>query len=352
MGLPEIHIEFEEKKTNFIHRLGRGMVAIAFVDAAYTTPKTVVCDDAAEVATAVNDLPSEKKTVVEAEMVRALNRGAAKAIAVCAKDVTTVESALSAQKFNYLAIGNLQASDQTTLVTWAKARGFMCGRHFIVIGNHGLANSADAHVVALDGQNLKDAECTTAALAGVFAGLSQQSGTYYVMNPNCDGTGFATREQADSDVDKGIVTVFFDGEKAKISRAVTTYYATEPKSPLAKIRNVDTMNMIKDDIKESFENDYVGKVPNSYANKMTLIGMINQMYLDGLKGDVLNPDYDNAVDIDVEAHKRLAKSEDAVVSEMSEMDLRRYDTGSVVYLAGTICFLDTMEDLTISFVIE
>lgn len=352
MGLPEIHIEFEEKKTNFIHRLGRGMVAIAFADAAYTTPKTVVCDDASAVASAVNDLPSEKKSVVEAEMMRALQNGAAKVIAVCAKDVATVESVLSAQKFNYLAIGNLQASDQSTVVTWAKARGFMCGRHFIVIGNHGLANSADAHVVALDGQNLKDSACTTAALAGVFAGLSKQSGTYYVMNPKCDGTGFATREQADSDVDKGIVTVFFDGEKAKISRAVTTFYATNPKSPLAKVRNVDTMNMIKDDIKVSFENDYVGKVPNSYANKMTLIGLINQVYLDGLKGDVLNPDYDNAVDIDVEAHKTLARSEGAVVSEMSEMDLRRYDTGSVVYLAGKICFLDTMEDLTISFVIE
>ena len=110
MGLPEIHIEFEEKKTNFIHRLGRGMVAIAFADAAYTTPRTVVCDDAAEVATAIkNDLP-DKKTVVEAEMVRALNNGAAKVIAICAKDATTVESALSAQKFNYLAIGNLRPS--------------------------------------------------------------------------------------------------------------------------------------------------------------------------------------------------------------------------------------------------
>ena len=150
----------------------------------------------------------------------------------------------------------------------------------------------------------------------------------------------------------GIVTVFYDGEKAKISRAVTTYYALDQKSPLAKIRNVDTMNMIKDDIKASFENDYVGKVPNSYANKMTLVGMINQVYLDGLKGDVLNPDYDNAVDIDVQAHKDLARNEGMVVSEMSEMDLRRYDTGSAVYLAGNICFLDTMEDLTISFVID
>ena len=79
---------------------------------------------------------------------------------------------------------------------------------------------------------------------------------------------------------------------------------------------------------------------------------MNQVYLDVLKGDVLNPDYDNAVDIDVQAHKGLARHEGMVVSEMSEMDLRRYDTGSAVYLAGNICFLDTMEDLTISFVID
>ena len=36
MGLPEIHVEFQEKKKSFIHRLGRGMVAIAFVNAAFT----------------------------------------------------------------------------------------------------------------------------------------------------------------------------------------------------------------------------------------------------------------------------------------------------------------------------
>ena len=352
MGLPEIHVEFQEKKKSFIHRLGRGMVAIAFVNAAFTATKIVACDDVAEVAKAVEGLPQEQKDAVEAEMMRALSIGAAKVIAVCAKDVTALESALSAEKFNYLAIGNVEAGDQTEVVSWAKARGFMCGRHFIVVGHHGLASAQDAHVVALDAVNLTDEACTTAAVAGVLAGLSEQSGTYYVMNPKCDGTGFATREQADGDVDKGIVTVFYDGEKAKISRAVTTYYALDPKSPLAKIRNVDTMNMIKDDIKASFENDYVGKVPNSYANKMTLVGMINQVYLDGLKGDVLNPDYDNAVDIDVQAHKGLARNEGMVVSEMSEMDLRRYDTGSAVYLAGNICFLDTMEDLTISFVID
>lgn len=183
MGLPEIHVEFQEKKKSFIHRLGRGMVAIAFVNAAFTATKIVACDDVAEVAKAVEGLPQEQKDAVEAEMMRALSRGAAKVIAVCAKDVTALESALSAEKFNYLAIGNVEAGDQTEVVSWAKARGFMCGRHFIVVGHHGLASAQDAHVVALDAVNLTDEACTTAAVAGVLAGLSEQSGTYYVMNP-------------------------------------------------------------------------------------------------------------------------------------------------------------------------
>lgn len=352
MGLPQIIIEFQEKQSNFVYRLGRGMVAIAFVDASFTAAKVIIASAKSDIEAATASLDESVKTVVANEMTRALEAGAAKVVAVGGKDVATVTNALSARRFNYLAIGNLTDSDQTSVVTWAKEKGFACGRNFIVVGNQGLAASPEAHVVALDKANLTASDMTTAMLAGLLAGLSKESGTYYVLDTDTDGTGYATREQADADVDKGVVTVFFDGEKAKLSRAVTTLYKTEASSALAKIRNVDTMNMIKDDIKDAFENQYVGKVLNSYDNKMALVALINSSYLAGLSGDVLNPDYANSVDINVAKHMELAKQDGKDVSEMTEMQLRKYDTGAAVYLAGSVCFLDTMEDLTIEFVIE
>lgn len=352
MGLPQIIIEFQEKQSNFVYRLGRGMVAVAFVNAAFTEATVVGANAKSEVEAATASLDEAVKSTVAAEMTRALDAGAAKVVAIGGKDVAAVTNALSARRFNYLAVGNLLDSDQTSVVAWAKEKGFACGRNFIVIGNQGLVASPEAHVVALDKENLTTSGMTTAMLAGLLAGLSRESGTYYVLDTETDGTGYATREQADADVDKGVVTVFYDGEKAKLSRAVTTLYKTEPKSALAKIRNVDTMNMIKDDIKDAFENQYVGKVLNSYDNKMALVALINSSYLAGLSGEVLNPDYANAVDINVAKHAEIAKQEGRDLSEMTEMELRKYDTGAAVYLAGSVCFLDTMEDLTIEFVIE
>lgn len=352
MGLPQIIIEFSEAQSNFVYRLGRGMVAVAFVNAAFPEAVVVNASAKSDVDTATASLDKTMKATVAAEMTRALEAGAAKVMAVCGKDVASVESALSARRFNYLAIGNLLDSDQTSVVAWAKEKGFACGRNFIVVGNQGLAASPEAHVVALDNVNLTASGMTTAMLAGLLAGLSDESGTYYVLDTETDGTGYATREQADADVDKGVVTVFFDGEKAKLSRAVTTLYKTEPKSALAKIRNVDAMNMIKDDIKDAFENQYVGKVLNSYDNKMALVALINSTYLAGLSGSVLHPDYDNNVDVNVAKHAELAKQEGKDVSDMTEMALRKYDTGAAVYLSGSVRFLDTMEDLTIDFVIE
>lgn len=354
MGLPQIVIEFQKKRSTFIHRLGRGMVAIPFVNAAFTTSVVASATDPADIATALGSgFPEDQKTGVTAEMTRALENGASKAIVVCAKDATTAETLLSAQRFNYLAMGNLENTDQTTLATWAEGRKYACGRNFMIFGAASvLDEETDGHLVALDDVNLTEENSTTAAISGVFAGLSEESGTYHVMNTNTDGTGYATKDQADADNDKGIITVFFDGEKAKLSRAVTTYYAEDPESPYAKIRNVDTMNRIIDDITDSFTEQYVGKVLNNYDNKMSFIGLVNQTYLAGLAGEVLDQDGENKVDIDVEAHKKIASAKGENVDEMTEMELRRYNTGSAIYLAGSIRLLDTMEDLKIVFVIS
>lgn len=353
MGLPEVVIEFQEKRSNFIHRLGRGMVAIPFVGASFTTSVVAVAAEADDVETSLGEgFPADQKETVTAEMLRAINNGASKVIAVCAKDVTTAQSLLAAQRFNYLAIGGLEDTDQTSMVTWAKGKKYCCGRNFIIIGGSALAEEPDYHIVALDDVNLTDPDMTTAAIAGILAGLSRESGTYYVVDRNTDGTGYATEDQADSDNDDGIITVFYDGEKAKLSRAVTTYYAEDPDSAYAKIRNVDAMNMIIDDITDSFIENYVGKVLNSYDKKMAMVGIINQNYLGGLANDVLDPDGVNKVDVDVEAHKELAKTIGEDVSTMTEMELRKYPTGAKVFLAGSVRFLDTMEDLKIIFVIE
>lgn len=353
MGLPEVVIEFKEKQSNFIYRLGRGIVAIPIIDAAAEAAEIVSASDSASIESAVKNVPSTSQAAATKELTSAINAGASKAMVVIAKDVDTMKEALAPLRFNHLALGNLETATQTALNDWASARGYVCGRNFLLYAAQtALDEVKNKQVVAIDDVNLTSEKASISAIAGLLAGVGDESGTYQVIDANTTGAGYATRDQADALVDAGVVTVFYDGEKAKLSRAVTTYYAESSKSAFAKIRNVDSMNMIIDDITDSFENQYIGKVLNSYANKMAFIGLINQSYLAGLSGTVLDPDGANKIDIDVAKHKELAQAAGEDVDSMSEMDLRKYNTGANVYLTGSVRFLDTMEDLTITFSIN
>ena len=68
--------------------------------------------------------------------------------------------------------------------------------------------------------------------------------------------------------------------------------------------------MITDDIRDTFKDQYVGKIINDYNHKMLFIGAI-LVYFRGLKGNVLDasPTAVNTVDIDEdEAYHERADS--------------------------------------------
>lgn len=349
MGMPEVKISFQENAQNFIKRLGRGIVAVAFIGTGFSQAKVIDLAFATELDKALGDLPKESQEKVGRLVRGAFVGGARKVFAVCGKDVTAVTGALEGLRFNWLALGGLTPEDQETLATWAKQKDYTTGRTFILLGGEGLAKAKSGHVVALEGTYTTNEKVTSAFLAGIFAGLSDRSGTFYVVDEATDGTGYANRDQADATIDKGLLTVFYDGEKAKIGRAVTTAYAPDKKSAYAKIRNVDTMNMIVDDIKNTFYDAYVGQVLNDYDHKMGFVGQLNQVYLKGLEGSILDPGGINKVDLDLEKHAGLAAAEGMDVSTMTDQALRKYNTGEVVYLTGRLKLLDSMEDLYISF---
>ena len=111
--------------------------------------------------------------------------------------------------------------------------------------------------------------------------------------------------------------------------------------------------MITDDIRDTFKNDYVGKVINDYNHKMLFIAAIG-VYFRGLKGNVLDASdtVKNYVDIDEEAQKDYIKlhNSDDDPSEMTVQEIREYNTGTHVYLQGRVTPVNAMEDLQINLV--
>ena len=91
-------------------------------------------------------------------------------------------------------------------------------------------------------------------------------------------------------------------------RQVNTYTGDNEKKgeDFSKIKIVDAMHLIKDDIRDTFDKYYVGKVSNTYANKQQFIAMINRVYFAELKGLVLQDTDKNRVDINIEENLRYA----------------------------------------------
>ena len=362
MGMPETVFNFKEQKNTFTYRLGRGSVAYVHIaDGASTAEFYTISNKlkVEEVLTSATD--SEELKQVANKMFK---YGAAKVLVAVASKFEDVKTWLEGQRFNYLAM-NKVTSD---VITWAESINFLAGRRFILFSDGSACKASNekysGHVVSVYPESENAVVGTPADIASIVAGCNDRSATFCVLGYNEEFTNeelnkypSARSEMADTKINEGLLTVVNDGEKLKIGRAVTTHYkysAEEPsndtsKSALSKVRCVDVLDLVEDDIRDTFENQYVGQVLNGYDDKMAFISHVNGTYLAGLEGTALNKESRNYVDIDLKKHIEIATAAGMKVDDMSEMELRKIDTGDKLYLIGNLRPLDAMEDLTINF---
>ena len=186
-------------------------------------------------------------------------------------------------------------------------------------------------------------------LAFILASIPQtESATYYVLD---DVTGVDEIENEDEAVEAGKLFITFDGEKYKLSRAVnskTTLGANEKKD-LKKIKITAGKIIVKGDIYKVFRDKYVGKCNNDYNDRLSFVSEINR-YLTNLAYEgILNIDYDNHVELDVQAMRDYIETEVSIdTSDMKDIDVLKDAEGlcgSKVFIKGQVRFVDAMEDM-------
>ena len=154
----------------------------------------------------------------------------------------------------------------------------------------------------------------------------------------------------DTAVDAGKFIVFFDGEKVKVGRGVNSFVTTssEKGDQFKKIKIVECMDMIYDDIVKAAQDNYLGKYPNSYDNKCLLMSAIGA-YFDQLQLDNIVSSYE--IGIDIVAQKTYLKSKGVDVENMSEDEIKVADTGTKVFFAAKVKILDAIEDIELPITI-
>jgi len=340
MGMPEILITFKTQGTSAIERSARGVVALILED---TTAKTKTYSDITEIVT--GDFSTQNINYIKLAL-----QGCSKVIATSLVDPVDYLDALVILKnmeFNYLACPSLAVG--TDIATWIKAQ-----RANKKIFKAVLANSVsdDEGIINFTTTGIKVGEVAyttaeyTVRLAGIFAGLEfTRSATYFVLP---EVTAITDNADPDGAIDDGELILVNDGSKIKIARAVNslTTFTADKGEDFSKIRNIEIIDMMSNDIRNTFADAYVGKIINTYDNKVLFCAAVNS-YLDTLATEsVLDPDSTNRVGVDIVAQTAYIASKGIDTSTMDELEIKKYNTGSNVFVAGTAKITDAMEDLT------
>ena len=250
--------------------------------------------------------------------------------------------------FQYLVAPTAETDSKVTdIVNWIKSEREADHKVKAVLPNatsdtEGVINYTTASVSV--GDKTYTAEQFCSRIAGIIAGTPLTiSATYAPVSEATDCTRL-TKKEMDEAVGKGEFFLFWDGEKVKTSRAVNSLVTTteDKNEQFQKIKIVEVMDSLFDDIKTTIEDSYLGKYANTYSNKCLLISAIN-VYLQSLvdKG-ILNK---GEVEIDVNAVRTYLISKGVDVSNMEEEEIKRANTGSKVFLSANVSILDAIEDI-------
>lgn len=348
MGLPEILIEFKTQGLTAIQRSARGIVALILKDDTDTTFNTKIYHS-------VDEIDEADWTAVNFDYILKTFLGVPSTIIVerLATSATNYNDALARlanKKWNYLAIPGIQTVDVATIATWIKTQRDNNHKTFKAV----LPNSVTDHegIINFCTDDLKVGEKTydvaeyCCRIAGILAGLPfDRSSTYYELT-EVESITETTTPNEDVDAGKLILISQVNGYP-KIGRGVnslTTTTATKGEA-LKKIKIIEGVDMVRDDIRDTFENSYVGKVVNTYDNKVLFLAAVNAYFKELQRIDVLDPSWDNKAEIDTDAQRLYLMGKGVNVAALSEQQIKEYNTDAKVFARASVKFVDAMEDL-------
>ena len=366
-GMPQIIINFRTKGTTAIKRSARGIVAMILHNENKDEIHNYTIRD-------VSDIPDTGLTDENVDLIKKCLLGTPLRILVYTLPNTNVDSATKDQadvlkmlaniKWNWLCAPTATTQEQQDLASWIKTQRSNKRKTFKAVlsdqaaDNEGVVNFCTNEIKVQTGTDYSGnptyttytALQYTARIAGILAGLAlDRSATYFKLT---EVESVEVYEDIDTLIDKGELLLIDeqDGDGVKIARACNslTTFTTDKGEEFRKIKIIEGIDMITDDIRDTFKKYYVGKVINDYDHKMLFISAV-LVYFSEIKGNVLDKDAANTVDINEEYQSNYAKLHGDDPTTMSVMQIRQYNTGDTMALTGDIRLVDAMENLTIDF---
>ncbi len=386
IGLPEIIISFKTQSTSAIVRSARGTGVLILNDSNVTSGfKYYKVDDVTDMPDGLTDA---NKDLINKALMGTPYRLHVYAIPMPGENVTvnqaTILKEIKDAKWNYICHPTGTTTDQTDLADWIAdqrqdrsktfkavvAAGLNAQTGKSKVDNYGVINfttgnikvenpawtdavAAGTSTANIDQYIIYTAAQYTSRIMGILCGLSlDRSATFYELPEVVSCAGY---DDIDAAIDGGQLVLVDekDGNGVKIARGVNSLHTTTTNvgDDFRYIKIVSALDMIKDDIRDTFSKYYCGKIINDYSGKMMFVSAV-MIYLNNLKGNVLDASEGalNYVEIDVDANRDYAQLHGVQdVSLMTKSQLEKVNTGVNLYLRGVITPVNCLECLYVNF---
>lgn len=350
LGLPSFSMIFTGKAVSAVERSARGIVAVVLADDTEGGKELNIYKK-------VDEVDFEHWTATNYGYLKLIFAGSpTTVIAVRRGNDGALEAALKKLKdlkWNYLTLPGLPSSDTAIVSAWIKQyrdderKTFKAVLANCAADHEGIINFTTENITSTITGATHSASEYCARIAGVLAGLSlARSSTYFALD---DISEAETPDNADERIDDGELVIVFDGKRFKIGRGVNSLvtFTAEKTEDVRFIKIVEGMDLYMDDIRETYEENYVGKIINDYDGKQMFVAAVGA-YHKGLLGNVLDSSYENTVGVDIEAQRTYLESRGTDTSEMDDIAIAKANTGTKVFIKSNIKFVNAMEDLKMS----
>jgi len=345
MGLPQILIDFKTKADSVMKRSERGIVALILKDNTGTFDNKVYTKESEIV---VSHWTATNRDYISKAFLGNPLRVIVERIGTTDDYVNALDR-LKNKAFNYLAVPAIVEADVVGIKDWIKAQRDDNKKTFKAVLPNISADYEGIINFCTDGIKVSTKTYTsaeyTSRIAGILAGVPlNQSATYYVL-PEVES--ITESLSPDTDIDAGKLILINDGSKIKIGRGVNSFTTlTDTKgADFKKIKIIESVDLIRDDIRSTFENHYVGKVANSYDNRVIFIAAVNRYFKELVSQGVLYDKFENKAEIDIVAQTEWLKLT-TIIDDWNEEQIKQAATGSNLFVTAQVKIQDAIEDLS------
>ena len=262
------------------------------------------------------------------------------------------------QSLDYIAPPpDVTAAEKTLLETWVKERRKNYFTEKLVEPNPatppddmGIISFTETDDAIAAGTTTYTAAEFSSRIAGILAGIPMgMSCTYAPLEELTAVTARSETEQKTA-INGGNLILIHDGQVAKVARGVnslTTIPATG-NADWSKIKIVEGMDLITYYLRTTIQGEYIGRYPNIYDNKCLLLTAIREYFAYLESAGVLNPG-ESWAEIDLDAQTNWLKAQGVETADLTEQQLKEYQTGSWVFIKCGGRLVDALEDFQVVF---